>query len=54
MIFEQWWEQLSDAERRFIGIHSARFIWIEAFQIGFTEGFQEGRELNIGEVDADN
>ena len=54
MNFEQWWEQLSDAERRFIGIHSARFIWVEAYQVGFTEGFTEGQDAQLGEADANN
>lgn len=56
MKFEQWWEQLSDAERRFIGIHNARFVWLEGFHIGFTEGFKEGQETLdiIGEADANS
>ena len=56
MKFEQWWEQLSDAERRFIGIYNARFVWLEGFHIGFTEGFKEGQETLdiIGEADANS
>lgn len=30
MKFEEWWNNVSDAEKKLIGINNARFVWEEA------------------------
>ena len=30
MTFEEWWNTISDAEQKLIGINNARFVWGEA------------------------
>ena len=30
MMFEEWWNNVSDAEKKLIGISNARFVWEEA------------------------
>lgn len=30
MSFDEWWNNISDAEKKLIGINNARFVWEEA------------------------
>lgn len=52
MKFEQWWEALSEPERRVMGKATARFIWLAGFHTGFEEGYIKSQDL--GEVSADS
>lgn len=57
MTFTQWWDQLTQAERKVIGEGNARFVWEECqkytlmtieeackAQVAYDQGFKDGRE----------
>jgi hypothetical protein len=53
MIFDEWWDSLSEAERRLLGLHNARFCWLEGHKEGYRKGCEETREV-IGEANANS
>jgi hypothetical protein len=57
MTFQDWWEQLSSAERRVLGEHNANFVWQECqrytlmtiedackAQVAYDQGYKDARE----------
>ena len=57
MTFQEWWEQLTKAERKVIGESNAKFVWQECqkytlmtieeackAQVAYDQGFKDGRE----------
>lgn len=57
MTFTEWWDQLTQAERKVIGEGNARFVWEECqkytlmtieeackAQVAYDQGFKDGRE----------
>jgi hypothetical protein len=54
MTFEQWWESLSESEKKFLGIHNARYCWLEGHKHGYSNGYKDAKDIITGEVDANN
>ena len=51
--FDEWWESLSEAEKRFLGIHNARYCWLEGHKEGYRKGCEDTRDV-MGEADANS
>jgi hypothetical protein len=54
MTFDQWWESLSEAEKKVIGLHSARYCWLEGHKYGYKKGYKDAVDIVTGEVNANN
>lgn len=57
MVFQEWWDQLTKAERKVIGEQNAKYVWEECqkytlmtieeackAQVAYDQGFKDGRE----------
>lgn len=54
MTFNEWWESLSEAEKRFLGIHNARYCWLEGHKHGYDKGCEDTRNIIVGEENANS
>ena len=42
MSFYEWWESLTNNERKLLGENNAKFVWTVAHKEGYLEGSRDG------------